>query len=80
MLKPPYDKVMVHIRGLSLLSIITAQYGSTLILVLMSKMPNGICLRIARENFSESCKIKPLIGTTLKEVQGTRKPVKMLEF
>ena len=79
MLKPPYDKVMVHIRGLSLLSIKTAQYGSTLIPVLMSKMPNGICLRIAREIFSESCKIT-LIGTILKEGQGTRRPVKVLEF
>ena len=45
-----YDKMMVHIRGLKSLGIETTQYGSVLIPVLMSKLPDGVRLeRIERK-------------------------------
>ena len=51
-----YDKMMVHIRGLKFLGIETTQYGSVLIPVLMSKLPDGVRLRVARENREETCR------------------------
>ena len=42
-----YDKLMVHIQGLSSLGIETAQYGKLVIPVLMSKLPDETRLRIA---------------------------------
>lgn len=37
-----YDRISVHVRGLALLGISTEQYGSLLIPVVMSKLPNEI--------------------------------------
>ena len=48
---------MVHIQGLSSLGIETAQYGSILVPVLLSKLPDVVRLRIARENRGEAWKI-----------------------
>ena len=65
-----YDKLMVHIRGLSSLGIETAQYGSVLVPVLMSKLPDGVRLRIAQENRDETWEINHLMDTILKEVEA----------
>ena len=43
-----YDKINVHIRGLSSLGIESERYGSLLIPVIMTKVSNEIRLRIAR--------------------------------
>ena len=59
---------MVHIRGLSSLGIETAQYGSVLVPVLMSKLPDEVHLRIARENRDETWEIN--LDTILKEVEA----------
>ena len=48
-LRVVYDKITVHIRGLTALGVGSDQYGSLLIPIIMSKMPNEIRLRIARE-------------------------------
>ena len=45
---------MVHIHGLRSLGIETIQYGSVFIPVLMSKLPDGVCLRVVRENHEET--------------------------
>ena len=37
-----YDRISVHVRGLASLGISTEQYGSLLIPVVMSKLPNEI--------------------------------------
>jgi hypothetical protein len=43
-----YDKISVHTRGLATLGISPDQYGSLLIPVIMSKLPNEIRLQIAQ--------------------------------
>ena len=65
-----YDKMMVHIRGLKSLGIETTQYGSVLIPVLMSKLPDGVRLRVARENREETWEINHLMSTILIEVEA----------
>lgn len=45
-----YDKISVHTRGLATLGIPADQYGSLLIPVIMSKLPNEIRLQIARKS------------------------------
>ena len=64
-----YDKVMVHIRGLSSLGIETTHYGSVLVPVLMSKLPDGVRLRTARENRDEAWEVNRLMDTIQKEVE-----------
>ena len=65
-----YDKLMVHIQGLSSLDIETTQYGSVLVPVLMSKLPDGVRLRIAREDRDAPWEINPLMDAILKEVEA----------
>ena len=55
---------------LSSLGIETAQYGSVLVPVLMSKLPDRVRLRIARGNHDETCEINHLMDTILKEVEA----------
>ena len=43
-----YDKISVHVRGLTTLGISPEQYSSLLIPVIMSKLPNDIRLEVAR--------------------------------
>ena len=57
-----YDRINVDIRGLNLLGVCSDQYGSLLIPVIMSKLPNDIRLRIARETTSEVWKMDELLG------------------
>ena len=42
-----YDKLSVHVRGLSSLGVSSQEYGSRLIPIIMSKLPNEIWLEIA---------------------------------
>ena len=42
----------VHVRGLSSLGVNSDQYGDLLISVIMSKLPEEICVRVARETTS----------------------------
>ena len=48
-----FDKIMVHVCGLESLGIRLSQYGSLLTPVIMSKSPNKIRLRAAREANNE---------------------------
>ena len=48
----------------------TGQYDSVLVPVLMSKLPNGVRLRIAWENRDETWEINHLMDTILKEVEA----------
>ena len=63
-----FDKINVHIRGLSSLGVISQQYGSLLIPIIMSKLPSEIRLRIARET-TEVWKIEDLIAVIRGEVE-----------
>ena len=62
-----YDKINVHIRGLSSLGIESEQYGSLLIL---TKISNEIRLRIARESRSEVWKLDELMKVIREEVEA----------
>ena len=64
-LRQLYDKFMDHIKGLSSLGIGTAQYGSILVPVLMSKLPDEVCW----ESRDEIWKINCLMGTILKKLE-----------
>ena len=65
-----YDQISVHVRGLASLGISTDQYGSLLIAVIMSKLPNAIRLQVARNTTDEIWKIKDLLQTVKKEVEA----------
>jgi len=49
-LRSVYDKIIVHVRGLESLDVTSDQYGSLLILVILSKFPSDVRLRVARES------------------------------
>jgi len=65
-----YDKITIHVRGLCVLGIDSKQYGSLLIPVIMSKVPNGIRLRMARENRGGVWDLDKLMTTLLAEVEA----------
>ena len=65
-----YDQINVHIRGLNSLGVCSEQYGSLLIPVIMSKLPNDIRLRIARETTSEVWKMDELLEVIKAEVEA----------
>ncbi|XP_068757562.1 uncharacterized protein [Montipora capricornis] len=62
-----YDRISVHVRGLASLGISTEQYGSLLIPVVMSKLPNEIRLEVARNSTNEIWKFLQMIK---KEVEA----------
>ena len=65
-----YDKITVHVRGLCALGIDSKQYGSLLIPVIMSKVPNDIRFRMARENRGGVWDLDKLMTTLLAEVEA----------
>lgn len=65
-----YDKLNIHVRGLRTLGINTTQYGSLLIPVVMSKLPNEIRLRVARENKDGVWELSRLMETIRVEVEA----------
>ena len=64
-----YDKISVHVRGLEALGVSSKEYGSLLIPILMSKLPNDLRMRIARESKGEVWKIDELIETLCVEIE-----------
>ena len=69
-LRSVHDTMNVHIRGLSSLGINPEQYGSLLVPIVMSKLPNDLRLRIARENRGEVWEMKKLMETIKSEVEA----------
>ena len=70
-----YDKINVHVRGLSSLGIESEQYGCLLIPVIMTKVSNEIRLRIARQSKSDVWKLDELMNVIMrhvKQVKGAR--------
>ena len=53
-----YDKLSVYVRGLKSLGVSAEQYGSLLIAIVMSKLPDDLRLQIARNTKEEICKIE----------------------
>ena len=65
-----YDKVNVNIRGLASLGIRSDHYGSLLIPMIMTKLPQELRLRIARETDREIWQIDELMAVIKKEVEA----------
>ena len=65
-----YDKVSIHVHGLSALGVNSDQYGGLLIPVIMAKLPEEICIRVARETMSAVWKIEELLEIIKQEVEA----------
>ena len=52
-LRYEYDKVNVNIRGLASMGVKSEQYSSLLIPIIMTKLPQDLCLRVAHETDKE---------------------------
>ena len=63
-----YNKLSVHVQGLSSLGALSQEYGSLLILIIMSKLPNEIRLEIAGKSTDVVWKINELLDTIKGEV------------
>ncbi|XP_065886111.1 uncharacterized protein [Dysidea avara] len=61
MLRSVYGQINVHIRRLAALNVNSDQYGSLLITIIMSKLPDNVKLRVAREATEEVWKIDDLM-------------------
>ena len=65
-----YDKISINVRGLEALGINSSQYGSLLIPVIMSKLPQDIRLQIARNTAQEVWEMSELLSVIQKEVEA----------
>ena len=65
-----YDKINVNIRGLSSLGIGSEQYGSLLIPIIMTKLPQELRLRFARDTDKDVWEIGELMDLVKKEVEA----------
>jgi hypothetical protein len=69
-LRRVYDKINVNVRGLEALGVKSEQYGSLLILVIMSKLPPELRIHVARKTASELWKIDDILEIIRKEVEA----------
>ena len=60
----------MHVCGLSWLGVASDQYGGLLILVIMAKLPNEICVRIARETKGSVWKIDGTLEIIKQKVEA----------
>jgi len=64
-----FDKIDVNVRGLSAMGISSAQYGSLLIPIIMSKITPELRLRIARETKKDVWEMGELLDLIKQEVE-----------
>ena len=74
-----YDKINVNIRGLASMGIDSGQYGSLLIPVIMTKLPQDLRLCVARETDKEVWEIDELMSLLRKEVEA-REATEMIKL
>ena len=65
-----YDKVSIHVRGLESLGVSSKEFGSLLIPIVMTKLPNDLRMRIARETSGDVWKIDEILEILRKEVEA----------
>ena len=73
-----YEKINVNIRGLSTMGITSAQYGSLLIPIIMTKLTPELRLRVARESRSDVWEIGDLLTVIKQEVEA-REAIEMVK-
>ena len=74
-----YNKINVNIRGLASMGIDSGQYGSLLIPVIMTKLPQDLRLHVARETDKEVWEIDELMSLLRKEVEA-REATEMIKL
>jgi hypothetical protein len=65
-----YDKISINVRGLEALGVNSSQYGSLLIPVVMSKLPQEVRIQIARKTTQEVWEMSPLLEVIQREVEA----------
>ena len=65
-----YDKLSINVRGLEALGVNSSQYGSLLIPVIMSKLPQDVRLQIARNTAQDVWEMSELLEVIRKEVEA----------
>lgn len=65
-----YDKISVHVRGLSSLGVSAKQYGSLLIPIIMSKLPSNIRIEVARKTSNEVWDMEELLKIIQTEIEA----------
>ena len=65
-----YDKTEIHIRGLQALGVEAQQYGSLLVPVLLSKVPQELRLIISREFDTKNWRLNELLKVFKTEVEA----------
>ena len=69
-LRSLYDKINVHTRGLASLGVSSKEYGSLLIPIIMSKLPNEVRVEVSRKVNSEVWMIEDLLEAMKAEIQA----------
>ena len=65
-----YDKVSIHVRGLESLGVSSKEFGSLLVPIVMTKLPNDLRMRIARETSGDVWKIDEILEILRKEIEA----------
>ena len=65
-----YDTIMVHVRGLESLGVSSEKYGSLLVPVIISRMPEEIALEVARKTTENVWDIKDIMDIIRKEIEA----------
>ena len=69
-LRSIYDTIMVHIRGLESLGMSSDNYGSLLIPVIISRMPEDIALQVTRQTSKEVWSVDEIMTTIQQEIEA----------
>eukprot|EP00795_Rhopilema_esculentum_P014774 gene14774-biopygen4485 len=65
-----YDTIMVHIRGLESLGMSSDKYGSLLIPVIISRMPEDIALQVTRQTSKDVWSVDEIMTTIQQEIEA----------
>jgi hypothetical protein len=69
-LRKAHDKIEAHVRGLKALDVPTATYGSLLVPVLMTKIPEDIRLLLGREIKENEWNLDKIMGLLRNEIEN----------
>ena len=65
-----YDTIMVHVRGLESLGVSSEKYGSLLVPVIISRMPEDIALQVARKTSEDVWNIREIMDIIQREIEA----------
>ena len=77
-LRAIYDTIMVHIHGLESLGMSSDKYGSILIPVIISRMPEDIALQVTRQTSKEVWSVNEIMTTIQQEIEAREVSRKMV--